>query len=165
MYLLIKTALRGGGDTLTACAVVTATRETLDYVLGMMDQAAMLSDKLGKTITLTCNDWIPDWYDGYPDVDAFTEAHAEDLESGDPGWCVLAEHPFPEEENRVDSREAPFPCPAAASEPVRLAYCEMCVTGEDVFWACGPKESDGEEYTWYVPREALRGLLTARQSS
>jgi hypothetical protein len=162
MYLIIKTASRDGDETLTACAVVAATRETVDYVLGMMDQAALLSDKLGKTMTLTCDDWIPDFYDGYPEVDAFGPEQEQALDMADPGWCVLAERPFPAEDDRVDSREAPFPCPGAASEPVRLAYCEMCASGEEVSWACGPKERDGEEYTWAVPREVLRGLLSAR---
>jgi hypothetical protein len=165
MYLMLKTAARGGGDTQTACAVVPANRETLDYVLGMMDQAAMLSEKIGKRMTLTCDDWTPEFYDGYPDVDTFPDADAEDRTTDDPGWCVLAERPFPDEDDRVDSLDAPFPCPASASEPVRLASCAMCVTGEEVYWVCGPKHTDGEEYTWAVPRETLRGLLAGRLPS
>jgi hypothetical protein len=161
MYLIIKTQANGGSGegTQTACAVVPLNRETLDYVLGMMDQAAQLSDTLSKKVALTCDDWTPVWYGRYPDVDAFGQAEEDALDNGDPGWCVLDDNPFPDAENRVNSNDAPFLCPPSHGEPVRLSYCEMRASANEVCWTCGPKYGDVEEYTVDLPRDALADLF------
>jgi hypothetical protein len=161
MYLIIKTQANGGSldSAKTACAVVPVRRNVLDYLLGMMEEAAQLSDKLGKLVAITCSDWTPDWYATYPDVEAFGQPEEDALESCDPGWCLMAERPFPEEEGRAMSTEVPFLVPPRPGEPVRLSYCELRASAHEVSWSCAPRSGQVEEYTVEVLREALAGLL------
>lgn len=164
MYLILKTQANGGSgeETQTACAVVPVTRDTLTHLLALMEEAALLSAKVGKAMTVTCDDWTPEWYATYPDVDAFGQDEEDALDNCDPGWCVLNDNPFPDEEGRVDSSDAPFLCPPSHGEPVRLSYCELRAGAEVVSWTCAPKYGEVEEYTVDLPRDVLADLFLVR---
>jgi hypothetical protein len=152
MYLILKTYANCDmeGAAVTSCAVIDVSKESLEYWLGMMDQARQVSATLGKDITLAWSDWTPACYQWTPDHEDFCE---DDLE---PGWCLMGTPPFPASEEGY-AEESAIDLPAW-NEPVRQSYCEIRVSTNGLQWFYGPKYGSVEEYTAMLARTDLDAI-------